>query len=90
MRPFANRICSKLTTLQSPGTLSQVQPNDAKGLALADQRAEICVIAPNLVQALANEPVALQLGLSLTAQAVVFLRAVVRELPPLLLLPLPS
>ena len=89
MRPFANRICSKLTTLQ-PGTLSQVQPNDAKGVAFADQRTEICVIAPELVQALANELVALQLGLSLTARAVAFLRAVVRELLQLLLLPLPS
>jgi hypothetical protein len=46
--------------------------------------------APNRFQALANELVALQLGLSLTARAVVFLRAVVREPLQLLLLPLPS
>ena len=41
-------------------------------------------------QALANELVALQLGLRLTARAVAFPRAVVRELLQLLLLPLPS
>jgi hypothetical protein len=66
------------------------QPDDAKGVALDDQRTEICIIAPNLVQALAKELVALQLRLSPTGRAVVFLRAVVRELLQLLLLPLPS
>jgi len=64
MRPFTNRICLKLTLLRSPtlkhGTLSQVEPEEAKGVALGDQRTEICVIAPDLVQALAKELVALQ------------------------------